>query len=85
MEESASMPRPRKPDRAAASVRPDREGLHLIGGRFETPEYRRFKILIAKLGWTTDQGVRRAVYELFEKFERRADEGWSDDTNNGDG
>lgn len=58
-------------------TRPDRAGKRVIAGHFEEAEFRRFKVLIAQRGWTTDAGVRYAIYEMFKSLESEADDGES--------
>lgn len=53
--------------------RPDRVGTRYTGTHLTIAEHRRFRILMAKLGWTMDFGLRFAIYEAFAKLEPKAD------------
>jgi hypothetical protein len=51
--------------------RPDRMNKRTIVGHVDEAVFRRFKMLMAKHLWTTDTGVRYALYLLFEHLERK--------------
>jgi hypothetical protein len=53
--------------------RPNRAGKRYLGIHHDEPEFRRFKIAVAKLGWTTEAGLRFLYYEAMPALEAKAE------------
>lgn len=59
--------------RPTPAARPDRANKRVLAGHLDDATFRRFKVMGAKLGWSTQAMVSYMVYLMLDRFEGQED------------
>jgi len=61
--------------RSVQTDRPDRANMRVLAGHVDQAAFKRLKVTLAQLDWTTQQAVTFMVYAFLAEFEKKEESG----------